>query len=161
MSKDNEEKQMVKTNPTKPADVQFGDVVMIVHYAKVTGNNRQFPKLQVENLDHEMPFEIHGDPLIASCYTADRFTEEVKMARTKICKILMGSWFVPFTVCYDKKDGTERVLRGRLLGLEEVDGYTQAEDLDAPKGDRFRQVDHRTLKWLIVRGVKYTSNSRK
>ncbi len=161
MSKDNDDKA-VKTNPTVPADLYAGDIVAVTHYAKVTANDRRphDPTLRVENLDHEMPFEVHGDPLIAACYTADRFTEEVKVPRTRICEILTQSYGVPFTVCFVKKEGEERTLRGRLVGWEEMYGRSKVEDLDKPKGDRFALVDHRTVKWLIVRGVKYISNSR-
>ena len=152
----------IKFLPTDPNSVLTGDVVAIVTYAKVNSSLRFNQSLHVSDLDRDTPFEIKGDELIKACLTADRFTEEVKVPRTKIAEILTRSFGVPFTVCFDKDSGEERVLRGRMVEWESMYGRSRVEDLDIPRGEnRLRLVDHRTLKWLIVRGVKYISNSRK
>lgn len=58
--------------------------------------------------------------------------------------------------------GEERTMRARLVSVEPKLGRSQVIDLDIDKqikGDwdsRQRQVDHRTIKSLIVNNVKYT-----
>lgn len=59
--------------------------------------------------------------------------------------------------------GEERTLIGYLLSTEAKMGRSQVVDLELPVKDganpvlsRIRQVDHRTLNWIIIRGVKYT-----
>ncbi len=161
MKKDDESPQ-VKTNPTDPAAVQVGDLLTLVYYTKVSSNRRFDQTLLVQDVDRDTPFEIRGDPLVQACFSADRFAEEVKVPRTRIAEILTRSFGVPFTVCFCKENGDERILRGRLVEWEAMFGRSRVEDLDIPKGEnRLRLIDHRTLKWLIVRGVKYVSNSRK
>ena len=59
-----------------------------------------------------------------------------------------------------KQDGTERTLRGKLVKPEPLLGRSMVEDLDSDdKKNRLRQVDHRTINWLVVDGVKYTVKS--
>jgi hypothetical protein len=63
----------------------------------------------------------------------------------------------PFTVCFDKDNGEERVLRGRLLEPDGRRGRSKVLDLDQPIGRQMRLVDHRTLKWLTINGIKFTA----
>jgi hypothetical protein len=57
--------------------------------------------------------------------------------------------------------GEERTLVGYLVQTETGFGRSTVIDLEAEKGDkpdwdgRLRQVDHRTLNWLIFQNVKY------
>lgn len=57
--------------------------------------------------------------------------------------------------------GEERTLVGYLIGVETGFGRSTVIDLEAEKGSkpdwdgRLRQVDHRTLNWLISKNVKY------
>ncbi len=50
--------------------------------------------------------------------------------------------------------GEKRVLRGRLLGEEQRMGRTQVVDLDIESGHNARQVDHRTIDYIICRNKK-------
>ena len=72
-----------------------------------------------------------------------------------MAELLINARNIPFTVCFEKQNGEERVLRGRLISHEALLGRSSVEDLDLPAGDRTRLVDHRTLKFLILNGVKY------
>lgn len=70
----------------------------------------------------------------------------------------------PLTVCFIKKDGSERVLRGKWIGQEKMMGRSFCEDLDITKTDKedgMREVDHRSIQWLVVDGVRYVLKSKK
>lgn len=52
--------------------------------------------------------------------------------------------------------GAERILKGYMLQSEPFMGRSNVYDLEVPRGQHaIRQVDHRTIKWLILRNVKY------
>lgn len=58
-------------------------------------------------------------------------------------------------------EGEERSMVGRHFGEMSELGRVQFVDMEAPKATsgydaRLRQVDPRTINWLIVKGVKYT-----
>jgi len=74
----------------------------------------------------------------------------------KAAEILVNAYHRPLTVCFVKNDGTERTLRGRLVKPEPLLGRSTVEDLDVTNGNRLRLVDHRTIKWIVVDGTKYT-----
>jgi hypothetical protein len=49
------------------------------------------------------------------------------------------------------------VLRGRLVEPNGLLGRSLCEDLELPEGqNRLREVDHRTIKYLVVDGVRYS-----
>ena len=62
----------------------------------------------------------------------------------------------------DAFDGEERTLVGYLISTETGFGRSLVIDLEEQRGDkpdwdaRLRQVDHRTLNWLISKNIKYT-----
>jgi hypothetical protein len=77
---------------------------------------------------------------------------------------LTNAGYKPFTVRFKKKGGEWRTLRGRFVAHEMLLGRSRVEDLDEPETKkRLKQVDHRTIEWLILDNVKYTvsSNTRK
>jgi hypothetical protein len=47
-------------------------------------------------------------------------------------------------------------ITGHLLESENNLGRSLVVDLDAPKSNNIRQVDHRTIQFIIFRNVKYT-----
>lgn len=142
------------THPVKLADVKSNDLMAFVYYATVS--KKLGTNLEVKNVDDDINFSVQGKQLIERGFSADRFSEEVKISKTKAAEILVSSYNRPFTVCFDKQEGEERTLRGRLVHPEPLLGRSMVEDLDLPKDKhRLRQVDHRTIKYLIVDGVKY------
>ena len=52
-------------------------------------------------------------------------------------------------------EGKQCTLIGHLVQSEQQMGRTLVIDCQAPADNRFRQVDHRTIQSLILRGVKY------
>jgi hypothetical protein len=143
----------------RPEGVKSGDVMSVTFYVKV--ENAHPDALRCKGLLGAPDFDIRGRELIESAHSADQFHSEEKVSRTQAVKALQGAGVRPFTVCFDKLDGTERVLRGILYESEESTtmGRSMARDLDVAD-DRPRQVDHRTVKWLILGGVKYTVKER-
>lgn len=56
----------------------------------------------------------------------------------------------------EKMKGEERTLIGYTIKPEPLWGRSMVVDLEQPdKQDNIRQVDHRTLNWLILKNVKY------
>jgi hypothetical protein len=94
--------------------------------------------------------------LIERGFSADQFQEEVQTTKTRAAEILISSHNRPLTVCFEKSDGSERVLRGKLVTPEPLLGRSMMEDFDIKTGNRLRLVDHRTIRYLIVEGTKYS-----
>lgn len=129
-----------------------GDVISHTEYLEVTG--RRGNKLSVKNLHTGMKYNIEGEELIDSHRSADNFSESVKTNMTALARLLTEVGSKVFTVNFETKD-TTRTLRGRYVSHEVLLGRSTVEDLDLPKNKRIRLVDHRTINWLIVDGVKY------
>uniref|UniRef100_B8HYX3 Uncharacterized protein n=1 Tax=Cyanothece sp. (strain PCC 7425 / ATCC 29141) TaxID=395961 RepID=B8HYX3_CYAP4 len=145
-----------KHNKVVPDNVKVNDLMAFTYYGTIKSIQKDGKQLIVSGLDSGMSdFSIEGEELITNAHSADQYTEEEKVSKTKAAEILITSVNRPFTVCFKKKDGSERILRGRLVEPEPLLGRSHVEDLDIKDGDRLRQVDHRTLIYLIVDGVKY------
>jgi hypothetical protein len=100
-------------------------------------------------------FRVVGAKLIESFSSADTYESEESVTKTELAEKLVSAGPLPFTVCFLKSKGAERVLRGRLLEHESLLGRSLVHDFDVTKGPPLREVDHRSLKWLIVNNVKY------
>lgn len=158
-----------KIHPTDADKVKVGDLMAIIHYVKVKEINGRFASemkvTPVDKLDEIIV--VSGRSLITNALSADFFAEEIRTTMTDVAEKLTTSFNRPLTVCFTKQPakgqetGEDRVLRGRFLSHEALLGRSYVEDLDKPDGDRIRLVDHRTLKWLIVDGVKYTVKGKK
>lgn len=148
-----------KKNPIVASKVRQDDLMAFIYFAKIKKNVNGI-HLSVQDIDNNSNFSVNGSELIESALSADYFAEEEKVTKTHLAEILINSSNRPFTVCFDKADGTERTLRGRLIAPEPLLGRSTVEDLDVETGNRMRLVDHRTLKWMVVDGVKYIVNYR-
>jgi hypothetical protein len=150
---------------TDPLMIKPGDIIQIIHYAKVVRKEYGFPHhgehtIHLEDLDGGHPFSATGDDLIKRTNSADQVHETQTITATEAEALLLTLYNVPFTVRFlkqaDPKTGVreERTLRGRLIGPAPF-GRTQVEDLDQPLKSRFRLVDNREILDLVVHGVKY------
>jgi hypothetical protein len=145
-----------KSHKVLPVRVKVGDLMAFVYYVRVKKVDPAVPSLVVEDLDHDQgDFAVAGTRLISGAFSADQFQEEEKVTMTRAAEILIASYNRPLTVCFIKQSGGLRVMRGRLLKPEPLLGRSHVEDLDVPGRSRLRLVDHRTIKYLIVDGVKY------
>ena len=137
--------------------IEKGHLMAFVYYTEVTNVIGDGTQVRVADLDNDREeMTVTGQHLIERAMSADWYDEEIKESKTNVAGLLIKSQGKPFTVCFDKQDGEERVLRGRLVKPEPTMGRSMVEDLDIDPGKhRLRQVDHRTLHWLIVDGVKH------
>lgn len=148
-----------KTNKTDPSLVKKGDLLAITYYVKVEDVRRNGEALSVRDVVGDTGgIDVNGKSLIVNALSADQAAETVKVTKTQAAQLLIESTNRPFTVVFEKQDGQERTLRGRLISHEALLGRSMVEDLDIDQNDkkgRTRLVDHRTLKSLTVDGVKY------
>jgi hypothetical protein len=135
--------------------VTTGDIMAFVYYVQVEQVNAPVNLLRVRDIDNGGFIDVRGKELIENGYSANQFAEEVYVNKTKAAEILVSSHNRPFTVSFQKNDGTERVLKGRLVKPEPLLGRSVVEDLETKDSNRIRQVDHRTVNYIVVEGMKY------
>ncbi len=146
-----------KTHKLIASEVKANDLMAVVYYVKVKSVEENGERLTVKDLDNgHADILITGKDLVESALSADQFHEEIKVSKTYAAEVLVHSANRPLTVCFEKQDGTERILKGRLIKPEPLLGRSKVEDLETLDPNRTRLVDHRTLKYLIVDGIKYT-----
>lgn len=144
------------THKVDPSKVKVGDLMAFTYYVKIKKTEQSGEQLLVEDLDNGLSeIQVRGKDLIVGSRSADQFAEEEKVSKTKAAEILINSTNRPLTVSFMKADGTERILRGRLIAPEPLLGRSMVEDLETFDKNRLRQVDHRTINFLVVDGVKY------
>ena len=135
-------------------------ILAITHFVKVRDKGKHDSganKVMVTDVDTGLQFDVINDKLIDRLASADTSNSIKKVTRTEIAEKLITCYNKPFTVCFTKVTGEKRTLRGRYLSHEALMGRSQVEDLDID-GDfskRMRQIDHRSIEWLIVDNVKY------
>lgn len=133
------------------------DIIAVVKYAKIT--ETRYDSVGATDLSDGQKFYIHGKSLIDDLLSADDFSSEEKVTKTKMAEILSSTFNTPFTVEFEKADKSIRTLRGRLISAEPLMGRCQVIDLDIQKTNKesgLRLVDNRTLHSLTINGVKYT-----
>lgn len=149
--------QEAARHPVNPVGVNTGDLMAFTYYGFVSDKNLGGDVLTIQGLDGVGRFEVRGANLVSSGSSADFVAEERKVSRTDVADALVSSAGKPFTVCFIKKDGEERILKGRFIRQDRLMGRSLVEDMQrsAEDSDPIRQVCHRTLQWLICDGVKY------
>lgn len=141
---------------TEPSKIKSGDLMAVIHYVKVKTIYHSTFEMLADDVDQDKRgLKVVGKDLLERAYSADQYAEEKKVGKIEAAETLVGAGNRPFTVAFEKSDGKERVLRGRLIKPEPLLGRSMVEDLDEPVNNRVRQVDHRTIKWLIIDNVKY------
>jgi hypothetical protein len=137
-----------------PTQIKGDDLMAFVIYAKVKAVDADGLRVIVTDTNGK-EISIKGRDLIETSFSADQFQEEQKISKTKAEEIFSNVQDRPLTVAFTKADGSDRVLRGRVIGEAPL-GRSLVEDLDIddPK-NRIREVDRRTIQWFVVDGVKY------
>lgn len=145
-----------KINKLTPNKVKLGDLMGVVYFVKVESIPVPGEHIVVKDLDQDQgEINVRGSSLIKNSFSADQYEEVVKLNQTEVLEIFVTCYNRPFTVVFDKDNGEERTLRGRLISPDNLRGRSKVEDLDQPANKRIRLVDHRTVKSLVVNGVKY------
>lgn len=111
--------------------------------------------LKVRDVEKGIEFYIRGDSLLATTLSADFFSRQEKLTKTELAEKLLNSHGKIFKVEFAKQDGGLRTLRGYLAKTEPVLGRSYCVDLDIEDKNKLRLVDHRTINYLIIEGVKY------
>lgn len=128
------------------------DILAIIDYVKV--HDVRNGQISVMNTHSGLKFDINGQELIDSTKSADDYDTTENVSKRQAAAVLIHAKDCPFTVCFDKVDGKKRTLRGRLLAPEPLLGRSQVEDLDIDSEHKMRQVDHRTIHWIIINNKK-------
>lgn len=144
---------------TPEKEIKAGDLMAYIQWVKVTKAPRNVRKSRTMTVDEvgskDGKFEIIGTGLIEQGESADYYGSEKTVTMTEAAEMLVSAHNRPFTVVFDRANGTERTLRGRLRHAEPLLGRSSVDDLDVESGSPIRLVDHRTIKSLILGGVKY------
>lgn len=138
----------------KFAQIKKGEILSSTLYMEVLNKDGNSVKVRDSNKNE---FTVQGKGLIEKTMNSNtQFDTEEKVSRTQAVEALLTAGDTVFTVEFTKADGTDRVLVGRLINTENHMGRSNVEDLLTTDTHKLRQVDHRTIKSLILRGVKYT-----
>jgi len=154
-----------------------------VNYWKATGGTNFVGVDGSTNIIHERLLE-------RDFWSADLYDQEVKCRMTDLASILQQAQNIVIKVAFKKKitpeaivsclsdmghknaksmprtilkeiaEGEECVITGHLVNSENHLGRSSIIDLNAPAGNNFRQVDHRTIQWIIYKNVKYSLGNK-
>lgn len=138
----------------KKSKFNVGDVLSLTHYVRVDKVNGD-GSLSVTDVDRNLKFNIKGNDILDSIKSAVNFTKTEKLTQSEVVEKLIHSNGLPFTVKFKKADGKLRELTGRYLKHEALLGRSHVHDFGVTSGTPLRLVDHRTIEWLVIDGVKY------
>ncbi len=133
-----------------------------------------------------MTWDIGNSIVERECYSASQFTAEKAVTRSELIDIFNTTGDGVYTVCFNKQpklsdafdsiankgkiksnatlkkelaaamEGEERILVGYTVSREVSWGRSLVVDLEVTEQNRLRQVDHRTINWLIFKNTKYS-----
>lgn len=136
------------------SQIKSGEKLSYTDYLTVQSVNPRDNSIVVTNVAGQS-MTVRGKHLIEGMNSSSQFSKTEKISRTQMVEHLESAGDKVFTVVFDKADGTERTLVGHLVSIEPKMGRSQVKDLNITSGNPMRLVDHRTLKSLIINGVKY------
>jgi|1_EtaG_2_1085319.scaffolds.fasta_scaffold00140_8 hypothetical protein len=159
--------------------LKVGGFLSEVQYYKVIDVRPNNVKVRNER---GMEFVIGKEIIEEGSFSADQFEGEEEITRTDLVQILANAGETVFTANFNKKLdvkqfkeafndpkntvksnaalermllGEPRTMIGYLTGADAISGRFQVVDLEAEKAFP-KQIDMRTLNWVILRNVKYT-----
>ena len=152
-----------KSLPVRCENVKVGDLMTFTYVTKVVAVENYGALLTVQGITEGTPdkFQVVGNTLVTHALSADQFHETEKVSQTELARTLIRSGGRIVTVCFIKKDGEERTMRCHFLSQEDIMGRSYVIDLDMSKEERasksggIKQVDHRSIQWIVFDGVKY------
>lgn len=141
----------MKFNSIKP-----GEVLSSTMYLTVLSKDKDSIKVK-DNFNRE--FTVKGPKLIEETMNSStQFEKEEKVNKTKAAEILHNAGDAVFTTDFVKQDGTDRTMVAKLIETENLMGRSNVLDLQesTPGKSPIKQVDHRTLRSITLKGTKYT-----
>jgi hypothetical protein len=140
-------------------NLKDSDLISIHHIFRIIKieNNDGKTVLTVENVYNGFQQTIDENIVYKSLHsTSDHFIKMIKINTHEAVETLLKNSDMIFTASFVKSDGTERLIRGRYLYIDQVMGRLVVEDLDlAHTNNCIRQIDCRTIKYLIINNTKY------
>ena len=166
----------------KRQNIKTGDRLSRLSYLEVINIDSRMAHVKNEE---GKTWTIDLDIVEAECYSASHYDETKPVNRTELIEIFNGTEDNVYTVSFNKQpkvedafeaisnkgklqtnaiikkllkekmQGEERILTGYTIKREIPWGRSMVVDLKEPDGDNIRQVDHRTLNWLICKNVRY------
>lgn len=167
----------------KIQELKVGDRLSRLSYLTVVDTG--YGAVQVKN-EEGAEWSIGNPIVENECYAANQFLSEKYVTRSELIDIFNGTGDAIYTVNFNKQpkladafdtvcnkgklkanavlkkelskamDGEERTLIGYTISREIPWGRSMVIDLETTEQNRIRQVDHRTLNWLICKNVKYS-----
>lgn len=163
----------------KFSELKSGDFLSQTSYCKVTrviGDENQRKVVVENNLGDK--WTIGKNIVEREMYSSSQFSRIEKKTMTELANLMSNVKDSVFTVCFTRKlnsdhietilnenkdldnkklsklllKGKDRVLVGRMDTGDTVLGRSRVVDLE---NGGYRLVDHRTIKWIIVKNVKY------
>lgn len=141
----------------KFANIKEGEFLSVTEYYKVVSKRKD--SVLVVN-QHGQEIEITGLDLIESFNSAGQYVETKVVGKHEMISALHDAKDTVFTVNFVKANGEERTLIGHLKSIEAHLGRTNVVDLEVPVGDKtlgLRQIDNRTINWLVLDNIKYVT----
>lgn len=161
-----------------------GEKMSMTYYLTVNSVNTRDGSVNVTDTNGNT-FTIKGQNLIeGTIWSAKQYTNTENTTKTKAAELIANAGDTVFTVNFNKQltkedisltlnaypankwtqahvcndiaknlKGVERTMTCYLLSTENILGRAEVMDLDKNSP---RQVDFRTINWLIYKGVKYT-----
>jgi len=159
---------------------QPGDIVRLALYGRVTQSQEKdgrptvtFTPITIDTLDSKQPrnaklgepFMIEGQTFLGTLVHASTAYTSQTLSRQAVIEKLISARDIPFTVKFVKANGeartivgclayqTDRAKQANLLGRSIVREFIVDET--GKIQTQHRQVDHRTIYSLTIRGIQY------
>jgi hypothetical protein len=100
---------------------------------------------------------VGKDFIEKSLKSSSQFEKTEKLGKNDLAEKLFTSGDTVMTVEFVKQDNTPRTLVGYFVSQDTNLGRSNFIDLNVTSGHAVRQVDHRTIKSVIVNNVKYVA----
>ena len=161
------------------SQIKKGDCLSEIQYYEVLSVNSK--GVHVKN-ERGMEFTIGAAIVEEGLFSANQHEDVEEVTRTELVATLANAGETVFTANFNKKPdikalkeafnnpevqvktqvamnemllGEARTMVGYLKSSDSLSGRYQVVDLEDPE-KRAKQIDQRTLNWIILRNVKYT-----
>lgn len=149
------EKTTRATN-TQVAKLKEGDILSYTQYFVYTG--QALGKILTRDQDG-IEIGISNNIVERGVKNGSQYTGEKKVSRTELINLLGKVGDSVFTANFDKISGENRTITARMVNIENGFGRSNVIDLEIALNDReahaMRQIDHRSLHWIIFDGTRY------